>query len=322
MFNRPRYRPKSNVSRILRAKGGEGYPLQKPLGCLLPLPHEGARDTGKTQPHHMRDTTDMTSGPLEAKHLEAADLLLNARRTATPIDDLPADLKPATLEEAYAVQDLIAEAYGEIGGWKVGAPTSEATPIFAPMPKVWIAAADSTLSGVTWRYRGIEAEIAFQLGEDLPPRAAPYTLEEVLAAIQSCHPALEVIESGLTAPTLPEVRMSMLADLQMHGAFLYGPSCADWRAIDFTKESVKLAIDGVVRVERTGSNTSGNLMRLLPFLANEGAHRTGGLKRGQWITTGSWTGLIQAMAGSDVHATFAPPAASISVSPDSEFHSA
>ena len=45
-------------------------------------------------------------------------------------------------------------------------------------------------------------------------------------------------------------------------------------------------------------------MRLLPFLANEGAARTGGLKRGQWITTGSWTGLIQAMSGSDIHATF------------------
>ena len=246
----------------------------------------------------------MTSGPLEAKHLEAADLLLNARRTATPIDDLPADLKPATLEEAYAIQDLIAEAYGAIGGWKVGAPTPEATPIFAPMPKLWIASGGSTLSGITSRYRGLEAEIAFLLGEDLPPRTTPYTMDEIIAAIASCHPVIEVIESGLAEPTIPELRMSMLADLQMHGGFIYGPAFTDWQAIDFTVEAVSLAVDGVVRVERTGSNTSGNLMRLLPFLANEGAHRTGGLKRGQWITTGSWTGLIRATAASDVHATF------------------
>ena len=246
----------------------------------------------------------MTSGSLEAKHIEAADLLLNARRTSTPIGDLPADLKPATLEEAYAVQDRIAEAYGEIGGWKVGAPTAEATPIFAPMPKLWIAASGSTLSGSTWRYRGLEAEIAFLLGDDLPPRATPYTSDEVLAAIASCHPAIEVIETGLADPTLPEARMSMLADLQIHGGFVYGPAYADWRHIDFNAESVSLAVDGVVRVERTGSNTSGNLMRLLPFLANEGAVRTGGLKRGQWITTGSWTGLVQAPVGSDVNVHF------------------
>ena len=247
----------------------------------------------------------MLTGSLESKHIEAADLLLNARRTATPIDDLPADLKPTTLEEAYSIQDLIAEAYGEIGGWKIGAPTPEATPIFAPMPRVWIAAGSSTLSGITWRYRGLEAEIAFLLGQDLPPRATPYTTEEIVAAIASCHPAIEVIESGLSEPTLPELRMSMLADLQMHGAFIYGPACADWRAIDFSTESVTLTVDGVVRVERTGSNTSGNLMRLLPFLANEAAARTGGLRRGQWITTGSWTGLIRAMPGSDIHAHFA-----------------
>jgi 2-keto-4-pentenoate hydratase len=250
-------------------------------------------------------TSSKITGTRESVLIEAADTLLNARRTTTPVGDLPAELRPASLEEAYAVQDLIAEAHGEIGGWKIGAPTPEATPIFAPMPKLWIAASDSTLAGSIWRYRGLEAEIAFLIGEDLPPRATPYTMEEIVAAIESCHPAIEVIESGLTDPALPAVRMSMLADLQMHGGFVYGPAVADWQHMDFTKESVSLAVDGVVRVERTGSNTSGNLMRLLPWLANEGAGRTGGLKRGQWITTGSWTGLVQAAAGADVHVHFA-----------------
>jgi 2-keto-4-pentenoate hydratase len=212
-------------------------------------------------------------------------------------------LQPASLEEAYLVQDKIAEAYGPIGGWKVGAPTPEATPIFAPMPSNWIAASGATLSGITSRYRGLEAEISFLIGHDLPPRATPYSMEEVVAAIQSCHPAIEVIESGLADP-VAATRMSMLADLQMHGGFIHGPAFPDWQSIDFTQETVSLSVDGVVRIERTGSNTSGNLMRLLPFLANEGAARTGGLKRGQWITTGSWTGLIQASAGSDVNVHF------------------
>lgn len=242
------------------------------------------------------------TGEREKELMQAAALLLDARRTNRPIDDLPAGLRPVTLDEAYFVQDRLALAYGEIGGWKVGAPTADATPMFAPMPWAWIASNHAELGG-RHRFRGLEAEIAFQMGEDLPPREKAYSRDEVVAAIGSCHPAIEVMESGLTDPLKAE-KLSMIADLQMHGAFVYGDAVANWQAIDFSKEHVVLAVDGVVRVERTGSNTSGDLMRLLPWLANEGAGRTGGLKAGQWITTGSWTGLTLAIACSVVNVQF------------------
>jgi 2-keto-4-pentenoate hydratase len=244
----------------------------------------------------------MMTGEREKELMSAAGMLLEARRTNTPIDDLPVAVRPVNLEEAYFVQDRLALAYGEIGGWKVGAPTAEATPMFAPMPRAWIAANHAVLGG-RHRYRGLEAEIAFQMGRDLPPRAQAYSRDEVVAAIASCHPAIEVIESGLTDPMKAE-KLSMIADLQMHGAFVYGAAVANWQSIDFSKEHVALAVDGVVRVERTGSNTSGDLMRLLPWLANEGAARTGGLKAGQWVTTGSWTGLALGTAGSSVDVHF------------------
>jgi len=91
--------------------------------------------------------------------------------------------------------------------------------------------------------------------------------------------------------------------MQMHGGLIYGPAVEGWQTIDWDTEKVALAVDGTVRVERTGSNTSGDLLKLIPWLANEGAARTGGLKAGQWITTGSWTGNTLATAGStvDVH---------------------
>jgi 2-keto-4-pentenoate hydratase len=245
----------------------------------------------------------MTTGAVRQQLTDAANTLLDARRTNNPITDLPLDLQPTTLDEAYIVQDIMALAYEEVGGWKVGAPTADATPIFGPMPRNWIASSGSLLSEQTRRYRGLEAEIAFLIGKDLPPRAAPYSREEVIAAIASCHPAIEVLESGLVDPATA-TRLSMIADLQMHGGFIYGPAYADWKTIDFATEQVSLAVDGLVRVERTGSNTSGDLMRLLPWLANEGAPRTGGLRAGQWVTTGSWTGNVQAIAGSSVDVSF------------------
>jgi 2-keto-4-pentenoate hydratase len=243
------------------------------------------------------------TGPHELTILDAANALLDARRTGNTLTDLSQSLQPQSLDDAYAIQDRIAAAFGDIGGWKVGAPSPDATPMYAPMPLAWIAATGNTLAGPRWRYRGLEAEIAFLVGRDLPPRTQPYTRDEALAAMASCHPAIEVLEPAFTDPS-QATRLAMIADLQMHGGFVYGPAVASWQSIDFTKEHVVLAVDGVVRVERTGSNTAGDLLRLLPWLANQGAVRTGGLRKGQWITTGSWTGNTLASAGSVVEVTF------------------
>jgi len=240
---------------------------------------------------------------------EAAHLLIDARRNHNPIAELPADLQPQSLEEAAFVHGIIIAAFGPIGGWKIGAGSPDATPFFAPMPVIWMVPSGTLLEGPRFRYRVLEAEIAFKLGKDLPQRATPYTRDEVVDAIASCHPIIEELESGLIDPKAAGNHMSALADLQMHGGFIYGPACPvvgnkDWKSIDFKTETVTLTVNGKVEVERTGSNTSGDLMRLLPYLANEGAARTGGLKAGQWITTGSWTGNTPAPAGSSAVATF------------------
>jgi len=245
----------------------------------------------------------MITAAREQDLMNAADLLLDARRTNKPIADLPKELRPVTLEEAYYIQDRMSWAYEAIGGWKVGAPTPDATPAFAPMPAMWMSCSGCEMRGVTHRFRGVEAEIAFRMGADLPPRETPYTREEVIAAIASMHPAIEVLESALVDPA-QATKLTAVADLAMHGGFVYGDAVPNWQSIDFSKESVTLAVDGAVRVERTGSNTAGDLMRLLPWLASEGASRTEGLRAGDWITTGSWTGNMQANAGAAVDARF------------------
>lgn len=246
---------------------------------------------------------DGMTGTRESQLIKAANLFVNARRTIKPFADLPEALRPTSTAEVDYVQDLVAEAFGAVGGWKVGAGSLEATPAAAPMPRIWIGPNGSCLARSSHRFRGLEGEIAFLLGADLPAHTSAYTYDEVYAAVASCHPVIEVLESGLANPVDPAVRMSKDADLQMHGGLIFGPAFADWRSVDFSKEHVTLAVDGVVRVEAIGSNTSGNLLRLLPWLANEGSARTGGLTAGQWITTGSWTGYTPAMAGSavDVH---------------------
>ena len=151
---------------------------------------------------------------------------------------------------------------------------------------------------------GYTAEIAFQFAKDLPRRVEPYTREEVSAAIGSCHPAIEIIESALEDP-LAAPRESMLADMQMHGGFVTGPAVPHWQQIDWQHEGVHLIVDGSVRIENVASNPGGvDFLRLLTYLANEGAARTHGLHAGQWVTTGSWTGVTWATASAQVLVEF------------------
>ncbi len=236
---------------------------------------------------------------------QAADILLKARREVTPIHELPPKLRPHTLDEAYDLQDIMAAAFSPIGGWKVGALTPDATPLFSPMP-LWggFASSGNRIARAFKRLRGVEAEIAFCLGKDLPPRAKPYTADEVADAIASAHPAIELLESAYFDPDKVD-RLSLLGDLQMNGGFVHGAPIADWKNYDLAGESVTVAIDGAVRFEGTASNTAGtNLLRLITWLANEGSYRTEGLRSGQWITTGSWSGKALANAGSVVEVRF------------------
>ena len=246
----------------------------------------------------------MLTGARESVLYDTANYLLNARRTGVPVSDLPADLMPASDEEAFAVQDLMMQAYGEIGGWKIGARGADAQPSFGPMPQLYMGENGALFRGPLHRLHGVEAEIAFRLGEDLPPRTAPYTRDEVVSAIESCHPAIEILESAFTDPKAVQ-REAMMADLQMNGGFVAGPAIPQWRQIDWSAEQVTLTIDGSVRAENTASNPAGaDLLRLVMYLANEGQSRTHGLKAGTWITTGSWTGATWATAGSGVVVTF------------------
>jgi 2-keto-4-pentenoate hydratase len=234
---------------------------------------------------------------------QAAEMLLEARRTLQPINDLPPDLRPKTLEEAYFIQDVMSQALGKVGGWKVGAPAPDATPLCSPMPGATFTTSGERVTTQFRRLRGVEAEIAFLLGKDLPPRATPYTREELVNAIASCHPAIELLESALLNPDTAD-RLTAIADLQSNGGFIAGPPISGWADFDFASESAQMNVDGFVRVENGKNAAGGDLLHLVLWLANEAQSRTGGLFLGQWITTGSWTGKILADSGSVALARF------------------
>lgn len=229
--------------------------------------------------------------------MDAAELLLAARHDPTKrLADLPDPVRPTELAAAYAIQHRIMGTLGPIGGWKVGAPGPDAPPICGPLPASGIMASPAKLPSATHRMRGVEAEVAFRIGHDLPPRSTPYSREEVIAAMATAHPAIETLESRYL--DMDKVAMpSNLADSQGHAAFIHGAGRGDWQAIDFARETVEQAIDASV-IQRTG-NPAGDMVRLVVWLANVGSTWSGGLKAGQFVTCGSWTG--KTLAGPTAH---------------------
>lgn len=240
---------------------------------------------------------------------ETAALMLSAwHNPAQLIGSLP--LLPVSEAQAYEVQRRVSEGMGAIGGWKVGASGPDAPPTCAPMPAAGVAPSPARLSAQKFTLRGVEAEIAFRLGADLPPRALAYSRAEIVAAIACCVPAIEILQSRLADPDT-QPRLAVLADASTHGGFVYGPPAADWQGIDFASEGVRLVVDGTV-VKTSRANPGGDMVRLLQWLADKGAHWAGGLRAGQYVTCGSWTGKDYVGPTAQVQATFAH-AGSVSV---------
>jgi len=225
-----------------------------------------------------------------------ARLLLEARETGQCIAALAPELIPATPEAAYEVQGLVTARLGPIAGWKVGAASPTAEPNCAPLFAGQVAPSPARFPARQFPLSGIEGELAFRLGRDLPSRAEAYGEEEVWAAVAMLHPAIELVQSRYA--DFPRIdKRALLADNQANGAFCYGAGLADWRHLDFLRQPARLEIDGNEVASAVGGNAVGHPKRLLAWLANHCRERRLGLAAGAIVTTGTHTGLVLAPPG-------------------------
>ncbi len=230
---------------------------------------------------------------------ESLATLLLAARQGTPIADAE---PPADEAQAYRVQARVMAELGDIGGWKVGSPAPDGPITCAPMPKAGIQHAPCRFDPAVFAQREVESEICFVLATDLPPRAAPYGRAEVLAAIGTCHPGIEVLQSRYADPAAAGA-LAILADFIQTGGYAVGAPILGWRDVDFASLPVTQTIEGGPERHAVG-NPAGDMVRLMIWLANTGAVWAGGLRAGQVVTCGSWTGKTVAPAGSRAVASF------------------
>jgi len=215
-----------------------------------------------------------------------------------------ADLAPQSAGDAYAVQDLVYAAVRggqRVTAWKVGGPDDKVEPTASPVLRVLKTPA--RVAAGDFHMIGVEAEVAYKLARDLPPRDVPYSGEEIADAVSQAVVAIEICDTRLAdwkeAPDLWK-----LADFQSNGALVTGPGTRWWRDIDFRAQRAQLLADGRLLADVTGAHPYGDPFRLLPWIVAHCARRCGGLRAGDLVTTGSWGGMHLVQPGCEVMARF------------------
>ncbi len=211
-----------------------------------------------------------------------ADRIVAARRQGARIALQPADA-PMSFEEGFAVQDKVVAALGEpSAGWKV-MQVPDGPVIFAPILRSGLVPAGGTWKVAGGEPAGIELEIAFRLGRDVPAGAME---DELLNAVEAAHVVFELCQSRLAEPA-KQPRHVMLADCIANAGLVVGDAVAGWRSLDLRSRPGRLLVDGKTHVEGKSVDPLAALALLEPAMTARGKR----LQGGQIVITGSLIGM-------------------------------
>ena len=231
--------------------------------------------------------------------------LFRARR---PIDILPAELMPGTLEEAYRVRQTLEEieagTRGSVAGYKIGLTTpimqrlcGVDEPVYGAIFGNEVHHRRAELAARDYCRLGIETEIALRLGEDMPPGSAGGSWRDrVAGAVESCIAAIELLEDlhhdykRLSAP-------AMVAGNVWNAGIVIGAPVVDWRRLDLAQLTARLSINGREIGQGKGGDVMGNPLNALAWLAEARAAAGVPLRRGAIVMIGSMVPIQFLSAG-------------------------
>lgn len=250
---------------------------------------------------------------VDSKAANAAKQLMDAWEAGEILATLPADVAPTTEAEATAIGDAILANFAHpIGGWKIGA-TAEAAQKAMGLTQPFVGAirkANVIDSPASFTYADInrpiiESEYAYRLKQDLPVREKAYSRAEVEDAIGSIIIGIEMPLSRLDADN-GLGPLGLVSDHGGTGYFIIGKEIADWRKVDAVNTEVVLSFDGAEAGRGTGIGMMGDPVNALVWFVNHMSSKGIGMTSGQFVTTGSCTGVIPAPGVIKAVADFGP----------------
>jgi 2-keto-4-pentenoate hydratase len=249
---------------------------------------------------------------LDENRIAAASRTLRDHwRAGTKLVALEASLRPRDRAEGYAIQAALERSSaGPLFGWKIAA-TSEAGqkhinvdgPMAGRILRETVIADGGTASMAGNEMRVGEPEFAFRMRADLPPRPSPYTVPEVLDAVDTLHPAIEIPDSRFS-DFVSAGAAQIVADNACAHLFVLGPATtSNWRSLDLAEHKPVITLREN-QFTGHGKNVLGDPRIALAWLANELRQLGMTLRAGEVVTTGTCHPPLPIDAGDVFEADF------------------
>ena len=239
---------------------------------------------------------------------QKAERIVELFRSRRPTEILPVEIYPASLEEAYAIRRCFQEieeatGRGAIAGYKIGLTTPVmqqlcgiAEPCYGVIFAREVHDRRAELRASDYCRLGVETEIVFRLGEDVPHGG---DAEHVAAAVESAAAAIELIED-LRYDYRRLDAAAMVAGNVWSAGVVIGTPVKEWRALDLAQVRARLSINGREIGSGVGRDVMGNPLNALAWLAKKLGDEGTPLRRGMIVMTGSMVPIQHPLASDRV----------------------
>lgn len=230
-----------------------------------------------------------------------------ARQQARGLSSYPGQM-PATLDEAYAIQDSGIEAWpDDISGWKVGGIHGDwserlgtrrlAGPVFRKTVHQY-AGPRIDMPVFAEGFAAVEGEVTAVLAMDAPANKTSYTTAEALDLVEALHIGVEIASSPF-AEINDHGPLVTISDFGNNYGLILGPEIPNWREMEIEDWVFSTQINGELVGEAAPTAIPGGPIDSVRFLLENVARRGRPAKAGMMILTSAVTGVHRAYSGDE-----------------------
>jgi 2-keto-4-pentenoate hydratase len=243
----------------------------------------------------------MTFDPL------AAARFIDAAHTARDtFRNMPAEVAPPTVRDAYAAQDALRMLWEPRFGPVVGRKIATTTKVMQALMGIdhpcggliyqkRVHTSPATIRKADFMNVVVECELAVRLARDLPATGAPYTGASVLGAVGEVMAAYELIEDRNAVYKGSDAR-TLIADNSWNGGVVLGKGVPVPAGSDLNGIAAQVTVDGKVR----SSGKSDDPMGALAWVANLAVEHGKPMTKGMIVITGSIVATFPVEVGNRV----------------------
>jgi 2-keto-4-pentenoate hydratase len=232
-----------------------------------------------------------------------ASYLIDAHARRAPFRNIPAEIAPRSVDEAYAAQDVLVRILGEREGRIAGLKIATTTKVMQELMGI-----DHPCGGVIFERRVhrspatirladymnvvIECEVGLRLKTELPVGGAPFSADSVRDAVGAVVPAFELVEDR-KADYKQTNALSVIAENCWNAGVVLGADAALAPGRSLKDIPGRLAING----QSAKEGRSDDPLATLAWVANLAASRGRAIAAGMVVITGSVIVTLPIKAG-------------------------